>query len=422
MKLLLINTSDKGGAGKACARLHLGLLNMDVDSKLLLAIKTSNYIESYVLHPKTDNSLLGKLQKKALKILRELKLLKGPKKTEEELFVEKRTKGLELYSFPNSKYDITESELYKQADIINLHWVSGFIDYQSFFQKNTKPVVWTLHDMNPFSGGEHYEELHLGIDELGFPEKRILSNEELEQFNKVLNLKKESLSQVKNLHFVTLCDWMTSQLKQSHFFSKFPIHKIPNGIDSNIFNIRDKPHSRDLLNIPLEKKVILFVADLIDANRKGFNILIKAIEKLEQHNVQLFVIGNKNDSLNHLKNIIQYGTVNDDRLLSSVYSAADVFVIPSLMDNLPNTVIESLFCGTPVIGFPIGGIPDMILHKKNGIIVEEVNVDALANSISRFLSEGVIYSIEEIRKDAVNKYDEKVQGKNYIKLFESLVN
>jgi glycosyltransferase involved in cell wall biosynthesis len=422
MKLLLINTSDIGGAGKACARLHLGLLNMDVDSKLLLAKKISNYNESYVLHPKKNNSLLVKIQKKALRTLRKWKLLKAPKKTKEELFIEKRAKGLEKFSFPNSKYDITESELYKQADIINLHWVSEFIDYQSFFQKNTKPVVWTLHDMNPFSGGEHYEEAYLGIDEHGYPKKRIISNEELEQFNKVLNLKKEVLSQVKNLHFVTLCDWMTSQLKQSDFFSRFPIHKIPNGIDSNIFNTRDKAHSRDLLNIPLDKKVILFVADLIDANRKGFNLLIKAIEKLDQSNVQLFVIGKKNDSLNHLKNIIQYGTVNNDRLLSSIYSAADVFVIPSLMDNLPNTVLESLLCGTPVIGFSTGGIPDMIHHKKTGLIVDAVSVDALVNSISSFLDEGVLYTTEAIRKDAVSTYDEKVQAKKYIKLFENLVN
>jgi len=422
MKLLLINTSDKGGAGKACARLHMGLLNMDIDSKLLLAKKTSNYNESYVLHPKKNNTLLDKLQRKTLKILRELKLLSVPKKTQEELFVEKRTKGLELYSFPNTKYDITESELYKQADIINLHWVSGFLDYQSFFQKNTKPVVWTLHDMNPFSGGEHYEETFLGINKKGLPTKRTFSNEELAQFESVLNLKKEALSKVKDLHFVTLCDWMTNEIKQKEVFNRFPIHKIPNGIDSSIFKIRNKVHSRDLLNIPLDKKVILFVADLIGANRKGFNILVEAIEKLEQHNVQLFVIGNRNDSLSHLKNIIQYGTVNDDRLLSSIYSAADVFVIPSLMDNLPNTVLESLLCGTPVIGFPIGGIPDMILHKKNGIIAEDVSVEALANAIFKFLNEDVTYSAEEIRKDAVSKYDEKVQAKKYIELFESLVN
>jgi glycosyltransferase involved in cell wall biosynthesis len=138
--------------------------------------------------------------------------------------------------------------------------------------------------------------------------------------------------------------------------------------------------------------------------------------------VQLFVIGNKNESLNNFKNIIQYGKVNDERLLSSIYSAADVFVLPSLMDNLPNTVLESLLCGTPVIGFPIGGIPDMVMHKKNGLIADAVSLDTLANAILDFLSEGILMSTAEIREDAVSKYDEKVQANNYIKLFKSLVN
>lgn len=422
MKLLLINTSDSGGAGKACVRLHLGLLSMSKDSKLLLVKKSRSYKKSYIFRHKRNSTLYFKIYNKVLRVLRGAKLLEPSIKTQQKLFIENRVKGLEKFSFPNSNYDITESELYKEADIINLHWVSEFIDYQSFFKKNTKPVVWTLHDMNPFSGGEHYEEKFLGIDKNGFPKKRVLSNEELAKFNNIINIKKEALSQVNNLHFVTLCNWMTNELKQNSFFNSFPIHKIPNGIDSKIFKIKDKINSRNLLNIPQEKKVILFVADLIDANRKGFIFLIKAIEKIKEGNVQLFVIGKKNEALNTFKNIIQYGKVNDDELLSSIYSAADVFVIPSLMDNLPNTVLESLLCGTPVIGFPVGGIPDMISHKKNGLIPKEISVDALFNSITIFLNKGVSYSAEEIREDAVNKYDKKVQAKKYIELFESLIN
>ncbi len=341
MKLLLINTSDVGGAGKACARLHLGLLNSGVDSKFLLANKRNNHIESYTLEPLRDESLNGKIKNKFIKILRELKILKPLKKSDKELFLEKRKKGLELFSFPYSNYDITESELYKQADIINLHWVAGFMDYQSFFAKNKKPIVWTLHDMNPFTGGEHYIENYFGIDCKGFPVKRVFTTEEKEQFKKILDIKKKALSGVKNLHFVTLCDWMTNELKQSDFFSRFPIHCIPNGIDSNVFNIRDKNYSRELLSIPLDKKIILFVADLINTNRKGFEFLLRAIKKIEQKDVLLFVIGHKNEKLERFDNIIQYGMVNDERLLSSIYSSADVFIIPSLMDNLPNTVLES---------------------------------------------------------------------------------
>lgn len=419
--MLLVNTSDKGGAGKACVRLHLGLLKNSINSKLLLLNKISNYDETYVFLQKSNNSLLSKLKRKALKVFTKFKLLAALKDNTEEQFIQNRADGLEKFSFPNSKYDITESEAYKEADIINLHWVSEFVDYRSFFKKNTKPVVWTLHDMNPFSGGEHYEEPFIGIDKKGFPVKRTFTNEELEQFNKVLKLKQEALGHVNNLHFVTLCDWMTNELKKRDGFNNFPVHQIPNGIDSNIFKIRDKTNSRTLLNIPQHKKVVLFVADLINANRKGFRFLVQAIKKLENSNIQLFVIGNKNETLNQFENIIQYGKITDDELLSSVYSAADVFVIPSLMDNLPNTVLESLLCGTPVIGFPIGGIPDMINHSKNGILAKEISVDALAESISNFLELGVSNTSDTIREEALKKYDDTVQANNYIKLFKSIL-
>lgn len=422
MKLLLVNTSDVGGAGKACARLHLGLLNSGVASKLLLANNRNNHIESYTQESLKDKSLNKKIKNKFSNILRELKIIKPPKKTEQELFLESRKKGLELFSYPNSNYDVTESDLYKEADIINLHWVSGFIDYESFFKKNKKPVIWTLHDMNPFTGGEHYTESYLGIDNAGFPVKRVVTNEEKEQFKKVLDLKKKALSNVKNLHFVTLCNWMTNELKQSEFFNQFPIHHIPNGIDSNIFKIRDKNYSRELLNIPLDKKVILFVADLIKTNRKGIEFLLRALEKLTQDDVILFVIGHKNEKLKRFDNIIQYGLVNDDRLLSSIYSAADAFVIPSLMDNLPNTVLESLLCGTPVIGFPIGGTPDMVDNKKNGLLTDTISVDSLADTINYYLKNGVSQKREEIRKEAVKKYDKKVQASNYIELYKNILN
>lgn len=422
MKILIISTNDFGGAGKASVRLHTGLLNSGIDSKILFLNKRFNYPEAYVFQKPYNNSLLKKINRKVFKTLRDLKLLKSSKKIKEEKFIENREKGLELFSYPNSKYDITQSELYKQADLINLHWVSGFLDYQSFFKKNKKTVVWTLHDMNPFSGGEHYQEEFLGMDNKGFPIKRTLSIEEKQLFENVLKLKKNTLGRVQNLYFVTLCNWMTNTITNSDFFNKFPIHHIPNGIDSKIFTIRDKVYSRNLLNISLDKKVVLFVADLINANRKGFNFLVNAIEKLESDNVQLLVIGKKNEKLEGLNNIIQYGTVNDNKLLSSVYSAADVFVIPSLMDNLPNTVLESLLCGTPVIGFPIGGIPDMIYNNKNGIIANEVSVEALVNAITRFLNNRVLDSNEEIRSDAIKKYDLEVQSKNYIKLFKSLIN
>ena len=109
-------------------------------------------------------------------------------------------------------------------------------------------------------------------------------------------------------------------------------------------------------------------------------------------------------------------------MMCVAYSAADLFVIPSLMDNLPNTVIESLLCGVPVISFPVGGMLDMIKHKKNGCIASEISVEALANSINNFFDNGVELSAEEIRKDAIDRYDISVQVKNMIQLYNDVYN
>lgn len=421
MNILIVSTSDVGGAGKACVRLHEGLLKKGANSNLLFLKKRGDYNRSYKFQQNSKLSLWTKVKQKSARILIELKLLKPKGKSKDELFIKQRLKGLELFSFPNSKYDITESELYQQADVINLHWVSGFLDYESFFSKNTKPVVWTLHDMNPFSGGEHYKEAFLGIDERGVLVRRILSEQEKDQFRNILALKKKSLAGVKKLHFVALSNWMEKEIKNNNFFSRFPIHKIPNGLDPDIFKIRSKKFSRDLLNLDQEKKVLLFVADLIKANRKGFDLMLQAIEKINNSNVLLFVIGHKNKDLDEFDNILQYGKINDDRLLSAAYSAADGFLMPSIMDNLPNTVLESLLCGTPVIGFPIGGIPDMVDHNKNGLLAKEISVEGLKDAIEIFLNDGVSFTKQEIRSQAVLKYDIKVQVNNYTDLFSTLV-
>lgn len=422
MNILIVSTSDIGGAGKACVRLHLGLIATKHNSKLLLSFNKNNNPSSSVHATKNVNkSVVERIKKKILRILRELKILKYRKKSKETLFIEKRGDGLDLYSFPESIYDITQSSLYQNADIINLHWVSGFLDYESFFTKNKKPVVWTLHDMNPFTGGEHYTELYQGINDAGFPIKRVLNPAEKKQFKKVLDLKRNALLNVKNIHFVTLCKWMTNELKQVEVFNQFPIHCIPNGIDSNVFDIRNKAYSRKVLNIPIDKKVILFVADLIKVNRKGFEFLLRAHKILGNLNVLLFVIGEKNKELENYNDILQYGSVDDDRFLSLIYSAADVLVVPSLMDNLPNIVIESLFCGTPVIGFPVGGIMDLIQHKKNGLLVQDISVKSLSTAIDYFFSNEKYFNREQIRGEAIKKYDVKIQASSYIQLFNNVL-
>lgn len=136
----------------------------------------------------------------------------------------------------------------------------------------------------------------------------------------------------------------------------------------------------------------------------------------------LCAVGHKKVKLNFTNNVIELGAINDELLMSVAYSAADVFVIPSLMDNLPNTVLESLMCGTPVIGFPVGGILDMVKHEENGYLANEISADALKHEIEKFLNNSNQLKANEIRKNAINKYDLNIQAQNYINLYRSLLN
>ncbi len=419
MKPLLINTADRGGAAKACLRLHEGLLQQNINSTVLLKNKTNNQIaETYQISLQAiERTLKTKITTKTLNILKELKLYK-PKS---DNFISNRPKGLEMFSYPNSKINLLKSDLYQNADIINLHWVADFLDYKSFFQYNKKPVVWTLHDQNPFSGGEHYTEKYLGIDKSGYPIKRIITKTEQNKFAEILKIKKEALSNFDNLHIVALCYWMANEVKQSEVFGKYPVNIIPNGIDSTIFKPRNKAYSRELLNIPQDKKVVLFVADSISNKRKGYVYLERAFEQLKNKDVILCSIGAKSSILKKNKNIIELGHIADELLMSIIYSAADVFVIPSLIDNLPNTVLESIMCGTPVIGFPVGGIPDMIQDGENGYLTKEISVPALVKTISKFLETSNVFDNDTIRKNAVKKYYLQVQANNYIKLYEQIL-
>jgi len=421
--VLLVNTFERGGAANACLRLHSGLLRAGVDSKVLLREKYKEIPQTFIIQPQQKKIFNN--QRLCKKIRTFLKLFGITYKSIEDFklsFFKNRDKRLEYFSFPDSSFDITASKLYKEADIINLHWVAEFLDYGSFFKKNTKPVIWTLHDMNPFSGGEHYEEEYLGMDENGYPIPRVITKIEKRLYNKIIALKFKALEGVNNLHIVTLCTWMTEEVKKSKVLRNFPVHLIPNGIDSTVFKQRDKEESRNRLNLPQGKKVILFVADSVDKDRKGFSFLKKAFEIIDNKDIWLCSIGGQAQQILNSNQYLSLGTLNDEVAMSYAYSAADVFVIPSLMDNLPNTVLESLMCGTPVIGFPVGGIVDMVQHGKNGYITEEINALSLLKTLQLFLAEGEKFNNREIRNNALEKYNQNIQADNYLKLYKSILN
>ena len=415
MKILIVNTYDKGGAANACLRLHEGLLNENLNSKVLLKHKRKGVVNTFEYDLKNRTFISKGVQKI-------LTLINIVFKKQRRKMLEERPNGLEMFSFPESRVDITKSELYKEADLINLHWVSDFVDYKSFFQKNTKPVVWTLHDMNPFTGGEHFEEIYFGMNNSGQPNLRVNNIKEKEIAEKHLSLKENVMKNVNNLTVVAPSMWLAEEAKQSSVFRNKDIYCIPYGINTDVYQPRNMEYSKSLFKVPMNKKVILFVSDSISKERKGFKYLSEAIKNIDRDDVILYAVGAKKSNDAHLNNVVYLGEIKDELMMSMIYSMADVFIMPSLMDNLPNTVLESLLCGTPVVGFPVGGVVDMISTGQNGILTDEISSVALRISIINILNSLTSFDRNKIRENAVAKYDLKVQAKAYLNLFNTILN
>jgi glycosyltransferase involved in cell wall biosynthesis len=433
MRVLTLNTSNSaGGATKACLRLHQSLIDSGMEADLLMleqpqnVARGHNFYEFYTqqaIAKRNKTSLVEKIRKKILYELgRAEEAVTNKRNAYEARLINQKKHGSETMHFAQSRYRIQEHPLYKQADIVHLHcMINNFLDYPSFFANTDKPIVWTLHDMTPFTGGCVYSEGCEGFvnDCSNCPQLQGTENPEYAAYT--LQVKRQALFNFKRMVIVSPSLWLLNLSKRSTLFNGFRHEHIPYGIDSEVFQPRDKAYSRALLGLPPDKPVLLFVAQYVQNSRKGYSYLLEAIKTLNLYeSITLCAVGNKTTS-NTSDKIFEIGSVSDERLMSIVYSAADVFIIPSLHDNLPNTVLESLLCGTPVIGFPVGGINDMIKNGVNGYLCEDVSVDALTAATSKFLQNKMSFNTNNIREDAVKKYHNSAQLWSYRNLYKELI-
>lgn len=435
MRVLTINTNNSaGGATKACVRLHVSLLEAGVTSDLLMLEQPAGDIPRghnfYAFHQQQRQAQHGRKslpRKLAGRVSYHLHLGEDAYydrlSTFQQKLLAQKKESLEVFTFAESPYRIQEHPLYQQADIIHFHWVSnGFLDYGHFFPANRKPVVWTLHDTNPFTGGCHYTEgcQAFAADCAGCPQ--LAGSDFPEYAAKSLARKVEALKDTTNLTIVSPSTWLLGESGKSRLFGGRPHRHIPYGIDSQVFRPRDQRYSREVLGIAPDKPVLLFVAYAVASRRKGYHLLLEAAERLNlRDKVTLCAIGSRSGTRTS-DGIVELGHFSDERLMSIAYSAADAFVIPSLEDNLPNTVIESLLCGTPVIGFPVGGIVDMVKDGVNGFLCRETTAGGLAEQLERFSRQPAAFDRKSIRAKAVAAYDSAVQVRNYMKLYKQLLN
>jgi len=276
-----------------------------------------------------------------------------------------------------------------------------------------------------FTGGCHYdEECGAYVDSCG--SCRVLGSSKDNDFSSyLLKRKLASYSKHKNLTIVGLSRWLASCAEQSRLFKKNKVVCLPNPIDTSVYLPLEKTVARELLRLPLDKKLILFGAMAATSDpRKGYKELCEALGLLNSDDTELVVFGSSSPKIPDSFNFkIHYlGQLYDDATLRVLYSAADVMVVPSIQENLSNAIMESLACATPVVAFDVGGNGDMVEHKENGYLAKSFDTTDLAEGIEWILNAP---NYEQLSANARNKvlleFDSKVVSKKYMKLYQSVL-
>lgn len=399
MKILHITTNDSGGAGIACIRLHQALLAQNVESDVLTLYKNGSHERVHQFRDlkkrffyKIQNSLAYRVYT-----------------IRKNLYLQGRGRNFEIISFPFSPFKIHEHELVQNADIIHLHWISNFLDYSSFFGLINKRIIWTFHDMNPFMGIFHYKE------------DLIKNQKEYGALNeKMQELKLEAIKSHRGrLQAIALSNWIYNESNRSVIGQLFEYTHIPNGINTEKFKPVSKDRARSALNIPLDSRVILFVADDLQNARKGYRYMAELMSQINDPDVIFVAVGK--GALSTSGRLVSLGSVKDFSTLVNAFSASDIFIIPSLEDNQPNTIMEAMAFGLPIIGFNCGGIPELVKNGKTGYVVEKGDVQNLLQNVQFLLkNEDARKKIStNCRKEAEYTYSHEIQVKKHIKLYNS---
>lgn len=334
-------------------------------------------------------------------------------------------KNLFAVSIANTGTDLSEDSLVKEADIIHLHWINqGFLSLRDIEKlvKLNKPIVWTMHDMWPCTGICHHardcEKFQTRCESCFFLESK---NKDLSTsvFDKKLSLYKNA-----NITFVGCSQWLANRAKKSYLLRGNTVLSIPNPIDTEVYHPIELGMARELLGLPSGKKLLLFGALNVTDKRKGIDYLIEALNIIEMQDMELVVFGQVKDDIRGLfpVPIHSMGYLSDESKIVTLYNAVDMFITSSLEENLPNTIMESMACGTPCVGFATGGIPEMIDHRVNGYIANYKDANDLANGIQWVLEHKDRQSLSDACVKKVREsYTEEVVVKQYMALYKELL-
>jgi glycosyltransferase involved in cell wall biosynthesis len=412
MKILLLSTFDlEGGAAIAATRLMQALSKNGHQVKMLVASKTSNNI-----NVEQASSVFGnKTQKVHLAIEKGLFLL------------HEKNKSIRFqFSTAISGFSIYENPLLEWADIIHIHWtLQGFLSLQelSNLQKLGKPIVWTLHDMWAFTGGCHYagDCDHFQRECGHCPYLKSPSQKDL-SFK--IYQKKKSI--YKNFQIITCSQWLGQVAETSSLLKDFKIEAIANPIDTNLFlPSKNRKKLKQLLNLDPSKSYILFGASSLKDQRKGLQYFLEAMKLYRQSHSDLpsiILYGSQNHDVKiDGFEIIHSGFLSQNELIA-YYQASDIYVITSVEDNLPNTVMEAIACGLPVLSFETGGIPEMVQHLQSGYIAKYKSIEDICNGLDVLLHSADLNQMSQnARNYCLENFSEKVIAEKYTKKYQSLL-
>ncbi|MBD6619990.1 glycosyltransferase [Komarekiella sp. 'clone 1'] len=415
MKVLLLNSSDiEGGAARAAYRLHQGLQNLDIPTQMLVQLKKSD-----------DRDVIGSQASSGI-----AQAVTGLRLTLDQLPLKFYINRDQATHSPQWLPDTLVSRISQlNPNIINIHWVNnGYLLIESV-AKLAKPIVWTLHDMWAFTGGCHYSQDCTRYTDACGKCPQLHSSQDWDLSRWVWQRKAKAWKNL-NLTIVTPSFWLAKCASASSLFKDLRIEVIPNGINTQTYKPINKEIARELLNLPQDKQLILFGSlQSTSDKRKGFHLLQASLQHLSKagwlDRLEIVIFGSSqpNNPPEFGFKSHYLGTLNDDLSLALLYSAADIFVLPSTQENLANTVMEATACGIPCVAFNIGGMPDMIEHQKNGYLAQAYKVEDLAQGIVWILENHDRYQKLSYwaRQKAEQEFTSEIQANRYLSIFNELI-
>ena len=394
MRVLIVNTSEKtGGAALAANRLMEALKNNGVKAMMLVRDKETDHISVASLPQQWRMRWYFLWERWCV-----------------FCHLCFRRKHLFDVDIANIGADITKTREFQDADVIHLHWVNqGMLSLKGIRRilDSGKPVVWTMHDIWPATAICHYSR---GCERFKSRCERcpLLPGKRRNDLSSKIWKRKQRMLEGQTISFVACSQWLASEARKSGLLAGQEVTSIPNAIDTRVFRQLDKQQARKELGLPDDKRLILFVSQRVTDERKGMNYLVEAVRLLIERypdfaqDTGIVILGGHSEELEDQLALPSYslGYVSDVHKIVNVYNAADAFVLPSLEDNLPNTIMEAMACGVPCVGFHVGGIPEMIDHQKNGYVARFRDADDLCKGLHWVLNEA---PVENLRQCALQK-------------------